>query len=569
MMEKYRGIYKKRFSHTEGSDVKMNTSYNQMTTHILPLSFENWFTTLQKRLPERPNFIIDGSILHIGQVTVEFLGIPIDKDEYYNQLYEYVHNGDIEIHLLTEDNLNKTISNKQFQAIQKVLNIHRDQNLSINRFIAFLDGEQLLIKHKNPALYRKIRSSFKEMLEFFAQVEQSGLKNQQLQRVLVDVIKWSVNHLDPALTKINPESFMPKFLWYGDFKRSHQYFLYFLYKLGCDLIIFHPNGMDPFDINHSNQELSFLHTYPDNEIPEPFPIEKRRRKATVAYRASKEIESILHHDGSNLFKPWQLRDYSPSSVTLKTTYDELFLLVKEHAMIRPNFEVANQEVKIPVIFAKIYGVSKNRKEYWERIHKITEGENTLLIKTFPFTNNLNSDFRYHYRNALGKEGILVPEKMIKGHYWKYNHMPKGLQGGIANAIQNICVNPFLRPLPGESNEDVQIYLFTQAMQLPEIIIRLLQKFDYSQEVPKVILFNNELNGTMTRSDVALLLFLNQFGFDIIAYNPPGHNDIEPFLVEGQFDSHWLEDVVFDLEYKEPSSLKKFFLNGILKNLKGD
>lgn len=547
----------------------MNSSYSQMTTHILPLSLENWLITLQKPLPDRPNFQIEGAFLHIGQVIARFLGIPIDQDEYYNQLFEYVHNEDIKISLLTDENLNKVISNGQFQAIQKVLNIHRDQNLSLNRLIAFLDGEQLLIKHKNPAIYRKIRSSFKEMLELFQKVEQSGLKNQQLQRVLVDVIKWSVNHLDPELTKINPEHSMPKFLWYGDCKKSQQYFLYFLYKLGCDLIIFHPNGKDPFEFIQANQEQSFVHTYPDNENPEPFPIEKRRRKATVAYRASKEIESILHHDGSNLFKPWQLREYAPSSVTLKTTYDELFLLIKEHAMIRPNFEVANQEVKIPVIFAKIFGVSKNRKEYWERLHKITELDNCLLIRTFPFTNNLNSDFRYHYRNALGKAGFLEPDKMMMGHYWKYNHMPKGLQGGIAGAIRNICAKPFLQPLPGESLEDVKIYLFTQAMQLPKIIIRLLQKFDYSQEIPKVILFNNELNGTMTRSDVALLLFLNQFGFDIILYNPPGHNDIESYLTEGHFDSHWLEDVVFDLEYKEPSSFKKFFLNGILKNLKGE
>jgi hypothetical protein len=98
---------------------------------------------------------------------------------------------------------------------------------------------------------------------------------------------------------------------------------------------------------------------------------------------------------------------------------------------------------------------------------------------------------------------------------------------------------------------------------------MLQKFDYSQEVPKVILYNNEINGTMTRSDAALLLLLNQFGVDLVIYNPPGHNDIENFIEGSAFDSHWLEDVVFEQEFKEPSIIKKVIFQGILKNLRGD
>lgn len=550
----------------------MNPSYSQLEIHTLPLSNENWFKSLQESLPGRQFFQIEGTELHIGQVVARFLGIPFDQDEYYNQLFEYVHSSNPKIHLLCDGNLNKNIPNQQFQAIQKVLNFHRDQGLSINRFIAFLDGEQLLIKHQNPAVFRKIRSSFKEMLELFSKVEQDGLKNPQLQRILVDVIKWSFNHLDPVLKSANPESELPRFLWYGDFKKSHQYFLYFLYRLGNDLIVFHPNGVDPFVMIDPEKQLTFVHQYPDKQVPEPFPIERRRRQATVAYRASKEIESILNHDGSHLYKPWQLRDYTPSSVTLKTTYDELFLLVKEPAMIRPNFDVKNHEVKIPAVFAKVLGVSKNRKEYWDRLIALTRSEFSLLIRQFPITSSVNHDYRYHYRNALGPDGLLQPQKIMVGHYWKYQNLPDGLQTGIANAIRSICAKPFLKPNGNESIEELKIYMFTQSMQIPNSIIRLLQKFDYSQDVPKLILYNNQMNGTLTRNDAVLLLLLNQFGVDLILYNPSAHNDIETFITEGLFDTHWLEDVVFDQEFKETSFLKKNpknLLNGILRNLKGD
>ena len=298
---------------------------------------------------------------------------------------------------------------------------------------------------------------------------------------------------------------MPKFLWYGNTKKSHQYFFYYLIQLGCDVLLFNPSGQDPLSIMDNEQQLTFVHKFPENRDPEPFPTEKRSRKSTVAYRASREIESILNHEGSGLYKPWQLRDYTPSSVTLKTTYDELFILGKEKAMIRPNFEVKDGVVKIPSIFAKIQGVSKNRKEYWERLHSLNELENSLLIKQFPLTHSINNDFRFHYRNALSKNGELDVVKMVEANYWKYSHLPKGLQNGIAMAIKNSCVNPRLKPIHKETEEEVKIYLFTHGMQIPADIVRLMQKFDYSQEIPKLILYNNGLNGTLTRTDAALLL----------------------------------------------------------------
>jgi len=545
----------------------MNQLYNQMKNHLLPVSIENWLTTLKKPIKERQQFSIDQGIIHIGQVAAQFFGLPLDEDEYYNSLYDYIHTEQIGLTLLSEDTLDKTIENQQFQSIQKVLNISREQNLSINRFVAFLDGEQLLLGSKNHALHRKTREAMIEILKLFSSEEPDGLKSNELRRVLVDVIKWTFNHLNSEWAQANPEQSMPKFLWYGNSNRSHHYFLYYLVQLGCDVIIFSPTGESALGNIEMMKEKLFVYNYPEMKQPDPFPTEKRRRSATVAYRASREIESILNHEGSGLYKSWQLRDYTPLSVTLKTTYDELFILIKEIAMIRPNFEVKNGQVKIPAIFAKIQGVSKNRKEYWERLQKISEFEHSLLIQRFPFTNNINNDFRFHYRNALGQDGLLDPQKMISAHYWKYQHLPTGLQNGIATAIRNICARPQLKTMYNEDIEDLRTYLFTQGMQVPASVLKLLQKFDYSQDVPKLILYNNELNGTMTRTDAALLLLLNQFGIDIVLYNPPGQNDLENFVHEGVYDVHWLEDVVFELEFKEPSFFKK--VQGMFKNLRGD
>jgi hypothetical protein len=545
----------------------MNSPYNQMNVRPVSLSYENWLDMLKTPLSERPEFFLDKGTIQIGQVLGKFLGIPIDSDEYYNQLFDYVSSAEPCLRLLSEESLDKHIDNQYFQSIQKVLNITQEQKLSINRFTAFLDGEQLLYKSKIPAIHRKIREAMISTLELFTQREKDGLKNHELRRVLVDVIKWSMNHLNPLLESVDLEKEMPKFLWYGDMKRSQPYFIYYLMKLGCDVVIFHPEGKDVM-AGFLVDEV-FTHHFPNKQQAEPFPRERRNRQTTVAYRASREIETILNQEGSGLYKPWQLRDYTPSSITLKTTYDELFILGREIAMVRPGFEVENSQVKIPSLFAKIQGVSKNRKEYWERIQNLTEFEHSMLIRQLPFTWSSSNDFRFHYRNALGRDGLLNPEVMMQSHYWPYSFLPTGLQKGIANAIRRICENPGLKSLPGENMEEVSIYLFSQAMFTPKEIIQLMEKFDYSQHVPKLIIYNNESRGVLSRSDAALILLLNQFGIDIIVYNPPGHNDIENFLQESLFDTHWLEDVVFDLEYKEPFKLKSKFFQGILKNLRGD
>ncbi|WP_163183577.1 MULTISPECIES: YceG family protein [Neobacillus] len=545
----------------------MLPTINQLNIRQVSLTYDNWIGMLKKPLPERPNYLLQNGTIQIGQVLGKFLGVPIDTDEYYNQLFDYVHSPETNLQLLSKDSLNKAINNLHFQSIQRVININEEQKLSPNRFTAFLEGEELILKSRVPAVHRKLREAMKETLELFAARENNGLNNSELRRVLVDLVKWLYNHLQPLLKDANPEKEMPKFLWYGDFKKSHQYFIYYLIKLGCDIVIFHPEGKDLLEGMGIDDIFEFR--YPKMSTPEPFPTKRRSRKTTVAYRASKEIERVLNQEGSGLYKPWQLREYIPSSLTLKTTYDELFILGKEIAMIRPEFEVKNGQVKIPSIFAKIQGVSRNRKEYWDRIHSLNQLEHTLFIQRLPFSIPSSSDFRFHYRNALENDGRINPETIIQAHYWPYSYLPKGLQYGLAEAIRRLCENPGLKRLSTENMEEVKIYLFTQSMFMPKNIIQLLEKFDYSQHVPKLIIFNNERTGTLSRSDAALILLLNQFGIDIILFNPTGHNDIENYLDSQLFDIHWLEDVVFDLEYKEPSIFQKGLIQGILKNLRGD
>ncbi|WP_102263318.1 YceG family protein [Mesobacillus jeotgali] len=544
----------------------MYPTKTELIKHSLPVTYDNCLDLLNTSSNMRPFYKKEGPCTHIGQVIARFIGIPHDEAAYYNQLYDYVHSQGLI--LLSDSSLKKSNALNHRKSIEKISRYINEPNVSIKSLVTQLDKEKLLLTAEHYLINRQIREAAIKMFELYSFNEKGGLENKEFVVVLNDVINW-IFHLKHHIKKANPDVEMPAFLWYGNYTKSHQYLVYFLIELGCDLVSFTPAGNDPLSIAEQDKLKTLYHIFPNTSDPEPFPAEKRMQTTTVAFRASKEIEKILDHEGTVIYKPWQLREYISDSITLKTTYDELFLVGSEKAMFRLNFELQHKTVRIPVLFAKINGMASNRREYWNRLHGLILQENSHLVKSLPFSPGANNDFRYHYQKSLDHDGLLNLEKMTGAHFWKYSHLPSGLQKGLASAIRNICAVPKLKLRNSEKEDDVRVYLFNQSMQIPESILQMLQKFDYSQHVPKLIIFNNQLNGTLTRPDAALLLLLNQFGIDIVIYNPAGQSDIENYIDKSSFVSHWLEEIEFEQELKEPSVLKKVFFQGVSKILRRD
>ncbi|MCY8960279.1 YceG family protein [Bacillus atrophaeus] len=527
----------------------------ELTIHKAEPVNDDWKSILLQPLPERAVYEKEPGPA-FTRLAGQILGTPFDETDYYNELYELSANENI--HVLSET-LDKTIAPETFQALQHIHTINqKEKGLSVGRFVAFLDGEQLIAKHSDPLMHRHLRKCLMTVLHTFAANHEQGLNHPDFRRVLLDVSKFSLNHLNPWLEKADIEREMPKVVWYGDASKSQLYFLYYLMLIGCDVLLFHPAGTDQLIQVDPQRQLTFTLKLPDVSEPQPFPKEKPDRKSTVAYRSTKEIEHVLNHEESMLYKPWQFRDHTPVSVTLKTTYDELFLIAKERAFIRPNFKADKQSIDIPNVFAKIMGVSKDNKEYWNRLHTMAEYQETEMVRSFPFTEEIKSNYQFHYSHALNQEGIIDPDKLMESNVWQYKQLPSGIQSAIAKTISRMCRHPRLKALNKEQEKDVQIYLFKQTTNLPAKLLKLIQTFDYAQTVPKLLLYHTEFNGELTRSDAAALLFLNEIGIDIAIYNPPGHQDIEHYIEEDQYDIHWLEDMVFQQDYKEPSIVRRLF-----------
>ncbi|WP_158553433.1 YceG family protein [Peribacillus saganii] len=537
--------------------------YSKINPVLIQFNNNEWLSLLEKSLSEREHYSTQNNTIQFGQVCARFLGVDGDEDDYYNMLFELTQNPRIQVHVLS-GHLRKEIVREQFQAIQTVLEINQSESLSVNRFIAFLEGRDLIPALKDQSVHRHLRESLVRVLQMFIQEHPGGFQHPDFRRVIVDLIKWMWNHLNESISIQMADGRLPCILWYGDATKSEIYFLYLAKLIGFDLLVFDPSGIDIFKSLDPDRKLMVVREYNLKKEAREFPKSRAVRKATVAYQASKEIERILHTDDSPIYKQWQYRSHVPASITLKTTFDELFLMSREKAFIRPNFHIEGQTVYIPSLFAKISGVMASQKEYWDRLEDLKAGELTLFIRYFPFTHNVTVNQQYHYHHSLNREGVLDPEKIIKSNWWKYKQLPIGVQHAIAAGISRVCENPKLLKEDHESPYDLQLYLFGQFTRLPESVVKLFLKFDYPQEVPRIILYNSGTVAGFSRSDAALLLLLNELGLDILMFNPSGLRDLELYIDDRFFDIHLMDQFEFNLEYKErPVSIWRKLIN--LKN----
>lgn len=306
----------------------------------------------------------------------------------------------------------------------------------------------------------------------------------------------------------------------------------------------------------------------------------KKRTETQAYKISEEIMDILHDEESGCYKPWQFADYKIKADTLKTTYDEIVLLGKQEAMIRPGWNIGEREVSVPNLFSKVNGVHEDIKIYREEINSLVEEENTLLFKKLPL-------YKKKYKKNVSKaffqisdiNGNVDKERLLTSEYWKYKKVNPVMQGIMADKIIEFCKIPSLWKYDNfkvkvklsiidrikafifsltdkeeKEKKDMKLSTFAVLTNLHEELIDLLQNFDYPLKVPKIIVYNNNKGKGMTFQDALTLIFMNTLGVDIIIYNPAGASDIENYVKEGYYDVHRLEMIRENLPYRKNNIL---------------
>jgi hypothetical protein len=518
---------------------------------------------LSTPIKNRKGFDFNSYTVTVPRYFYRIIGYKTTEDEYYDSLFTF----------------NRQLSSFQglYFRFDKGLSRNIDMNLQNKvddifkkcfvggmldtaSLISYINDEGLIDNEIKNISTLQMRGNFKGILDYYLSTLQN-IVYEDVKVIVSYVLHWMNFYVRNVYAKFSFDNVNPKILYYGNITKEEVFFLILLGTLGCDILYFNPEATGSFTeidkVNAFSKEI----LYSNRSEIKPYPDSLRERVKTTAYSAREEINKTLFAEDSKFYRPWQFADYNIEAVTLKTTYEEINIWSKEKAMMRDGWKIEGGTVYIPNIFAKINGTHEDIEKYFKDTNEIAEQKLTKFYIDLPIIEVVPLEYGKLEQIYPSRYGIDFDiEKMMKAPWWKYKELRTGLQRNIAEKIKELCLNPIVKSSENVDLRDKQVDIFSVLINLDMKHLQILQGFDYPNEVPKIIIYNNEQNGNISYEDSIMLLFMNAMGVDIFIYNPSGYNDIEEFLSEDVYDIHRLEKLSFNLKFRKPAPKKGFFKN---------
>ena len=436
------------------------------------------------------------------------------------------------------------------------------ESIDVSLIINLISDNGFFPDLSNKVLLQQIKNNLKGLIEYYFKSNETMDRN-DIKLIINYMIHWINIYSKGLFQKFNYMSVNPKVVFYGDISKAEVFYLILLSTLGCDIIYFNPKNSGTFhEIDKYNTfSKEIVYNY-KGEI-KPFPTSTEDRVKTTACSAKEELNKTLFTDDSGFYRPWQFADYNVQVVTLNTTYEEIYIWMKEKAHIREGWKVKGSTVVVPNMFSKVCGTHEDIDVYFKEINQVISQKFTKFYNELPIMDVVHLEYgkfnQIYPSNGFSEFNI---EEMINSPWWKYKELRSGLQKNIAEKIKELCLTPVIINVEKEDLRDLQVDIFSVLINLDTTILELLQAYDYPEEVPKIVVYNNEENGNLSFEDCIMLAFMNSMGLDIIIYNPSGYNDIENFIYTEQYDIHRLEDVSFKLRFKKYVEKKKGFFENL-------
>ena len=529
---------------------------------------EDIIGSLKTVVHKRNKFQFNSNVILIPKYFYRFIGIKKDEKDYYEGLYRL----DSELKKIGycykrfSEGLDRGISINLQNTLNDVwAKVFAIETIDVSLIINLISDKGLFPNLSNKVLLQQIKNNLKGLTEYY--IKSNGALDRQNIKVIINyLIHWINLYSYELFEKFNYANINPKVVFYGNITKAEVFYLILLSTLGCDILYFNPEGSGEFGEVDKYNAFSKEIVYNNTREIKPFPINIEDRIKTTAYSAKEELNKTLFTDDSGFYRPWQFADYNVQAVTLNTTYEEIYIWMKEKAHIREGWRVEDGTVFIPNMFSKICGTHENIDLYWKEINEVLTQRFTKFYNELPIMDIVHLEygkFNQIYPNNIFSEFNI--EEMINASWWKYKELRTGLQRAIANKIKELCLNPVIINVEQEDLRDLQVDIFSVLINLDVEMLELLQAYDYPEEVPKIVVYNNEENGNLSFEDCIMLAFMNSIGIDIIIYNPSGYNDIENFIYPQQYDIHRLENMSFKLHFKKYIEKKKGFFESLFGN----
>lgn len=465
-----------------------------------------------------------------------YFGID-DPETYLRRLYKWKQSvSDSGKHLLL---LEEKLSNP---TVEETKNIQRSDTQKKEDLILHLAAAVQPAQEKS--LNRMAQSAFIKVM--------SGLEETALPRIFnqgVIQVCWLNRYLKTVFQKWEPDK-PPAVCYYGVCNDKEALFLTILSYMPLDVLVISSDMAAVAVLQKADKANRMLCQSMENSTAVmPFPkTEPKVRIATAAYAAERELDTVLYSD-TGLFRNKQFTRSNP--VTLKTTYDEIGILWKEEAKYRTGFETGNNQVTVPNIFARVCGVmDENTVNYFNTVAGMIT-DKTVLITKIPFItpqapNRIRSSVHKFFAN-----GSILPDVIKRHRDYPYDHLSESIQDYILDKLQQMIDLNWIKA----DAQGVEYAVLSTVLNLDTTTLRLIQQFDFTREIPKVVVVDVD-ESTMSLEDNIYLLFLNLIGFDIVVFTPTGYRNIDKYIKEEAYVEYQVGPYMFNLNIPNLFSVRQ-------------
>lgn len=451
-----------------------------------------------------------------------------DKLTYLNELYRF----QLEItgagrNLVIVESELPPPSNEEISAVR------RKQYRDVNQLIPDLAAN--IIYAPDMELQRILRKAFTDVVLEEAKKTEGNLN--RLTNRTIYLLCWLKRYQDILFKKWESPR-IECFIYLGGCKNENEaFFLRFLSRLPVDVVILAPDLNRKCCLQADNlYEIQYRESLQVGKFPRQ---NTDLQLSTAAYHAERELDTILYQD-TGMYRNQQYQ--KGVSATLQSIYEEIAILWDQELKYRPNFNVTDSVVTMPVIYAKVSGVKEGLMEpYWADIKKLMTPE-TMVIKGAPYLRPENPNPVRAHATGFLKNKKLQREKIKAHSCYTYGVLREEIQEHILDKLQLLLDRNLIK---GVYENGTEYTVIATVLNLDKNILRMMQKFDFTKKNPKLIYINTS-ETVLTLEDSILTSFLNLIGFDIVFYVPTGYQCVERYLNSKSMEEHQIGEYVYDL-----------------------
>ena len=419
--------------------------------------------------------------------------------------------------------------------------IRRRSYRTVEELIVDLAGN--LPASANVELQRLMQRSFVRTMMYAAQQEPN------VNRLVVSAVYllcW-IQQYQSELFRGYKGREVPCFVLMGGCRNKHDaLFMRYLSQIPVDVLILACDTSRLCTLNADNLlELSGEESLEVSKFPRDGAALQLR---TSAATAEQEATAMLFTD-TGMYRHHQFD--RAVALTLRTTYDEIFILWKSELKYRSNFQTANQTVSMPVVYAKVSGVEKgNVDKYWLKIKSLLGNETRLFTSSPIFDTNQGNPYQALAGKAI-RDGKLKREILKEHRQYPFGLLREALQEHILDKVQQMLDCKLIK---GTFVNGTEYTVLSTILNIDKSLVRTLQSFDFAKKNPKIVSICTT-EQVCSLEDAILLTFLNLVGFDIVMFVPTGYQTIERYLNDNFPVEHQIGEYVYDLSVPDFESLQ--------------